>query len=82
METATKELDNKTILSKGIKVRKQIVLTVFKAISNEKQVITYPELDKYYDDGFFIEDFKQTNLGNNSLMITFILKTAEISMYR
>ncbi|HYG49791.1 MAG TPA: hypothetical protein VD905_02760 [Flavobacteriales bacterium] len=55
----------------------QEVITIFRELklkNEEKQWIGYPELEEFFQKGYFIEYFTQIPIGNERFMITFLFK--------
>jgi hypothetical protein len=58
-------------------MKQQEVVTIFRELkskSETKQWIGYPELEEFFDKDYYIEDFKQTIIGHERYMLTFIFR--------
>lgn len=62
----------------------QEVVTIFRELkikSEEKQWVGYPELEEFFEKGYYIENFTQTVIGNERYMITFIFRKYSPAQY-
>jgi hypothetical protein len=67
-------LEDKTLQTKEKNIKPQEVITIFRNISEvsaSDQWIGYPELQEFFDKGYYIEEFQQTAIDSNRFMITF-----------
>ncbi|HEY6162951.1 MAG TPA: hypothetical protein VI112_17100 [Bacteroidia bacterium] len=57
-------------------IKPQEVITIFRNISEHRDSswTGYPELEEFFNKGYYIEDFKQTLLGEERYMITFTFR--------
>lgn len=62
----------------------QEVITIFRELkkeNEEKQWVGYPELEEFFQKGYYIENFTQTTIGNDRYMITFIFRKYSSAQY-
>jgi hypothetical protein len=64
-------------------IHPQEIITVFRdmELKDGKQHITYPEIEKFLKEGYYVENFKQLMIGTDKFMTTFILKKTRASAY-
>jgi len=65
-------------------IKPQEVVTIFRDVKQKSEnhdYVVYPEIEKFFENGFYIEDFKQTLIGTDRYMITFTFRKFNPSTY-
>jgi hypothetical protein len=65
-------------------MKPQEVVTIFRNVmdkTNEQQWIGYPELEEFFNKGFYIETFKQSIIDSERYMITFTFRKFNPATY-
>lgn len=65
-------------------IKPQAVVTIFRDIipkNIEKQWVEYPELEVFFEKGYYIENMMQVLVGTDRYMITFTFGKFKTSLY-
>lgn len=65
-------------------IKPQEIITLIRNMdtqSKDKNLIEYLELNEYYENGYYVEDFKLTLINADKYMITFSLRKFNPSTY-